>query len=48
MVRASTGKRSNLCEYRKVVESGRVPGKVESVRVSKNRLGAYRKMVESV
>ena len=26
-VPASTGKGSNLCEYRKMVESGRVPGK---------------------
>ena len=26
-VPASTGKRSNLCEYRKMVDCGRVPGK---------------------
>ena len=33
--------------YRKLVQSRRVPEKVESMRVPKNYLDEYRKMVES-
>ena len=46
--RMSTRKGSNEWEYRKMVEFVRVPGKVESVRVSKNCPGDYKKMVESI
>ena len=41
-------KGSNLCKYRKMVEFGRVPEKGESVQLSKNNLGEYRKRVESL
>ena len=47
-VPASTGKGSNLYEYRKMVEYGRVPGKGR-IRVStgkESNLCEYRKMVE--
>ena len=48
IVRMSTRKGSNEWEYRKMVEFMRVPGKAESVRVSKNCSGEYRKRVKSV
>ena len=53
----STGKGSNQCEHRKMVESGRVPGKGrireygKTIQVSTEKgsnLCEYRKMVESV
>ena len=47
-VSVSTEKGSNKSESRKIEASGRVPGKVETMRVSKNCLGEYRKWVKWV
>ena len=45
-VSVSTEKGSSKSEYRKMVASGIVRGKVETVRVSKNCLDEYWKRVE--
>ena len=47
-VQTSTEKLKNKGQYWKMIEAGRVPEKVESVRLPKNYSNQYRKMVESV
>ena len=47
-VQTSTKKWKNKGQYWKMIESKRVPEKVESIRLPKNYPNQYRKIVESV